>query len=344
MRDKKGRFVKGDVPWIKGKTKKTNKTLRKGAEKISRTRKRLFREGKLKPVIKKGQTLEERYSEERAKIIKKKFSKSHMNKSPNNKKELNELEIIKLYKENKISTNKIAKQFNCSSTPILRILNENKINLYPNGFFQKGKVGWNKGLTKETDVRVRRIVEKTGRTLKRLYKEGKLINPFKGKKASLKTKRKQSKIRKKLYSEGKIIPPMNNPKTREKDSLAHKKLWEDEEFKEKRRKSLFKGMRLKPNKPEKVMINLIKQNNFPFNYVGNGSIIIGGFNPDFLSKNPKYIIELNGDYWHNLPNIIKKDKRKYKTYSKYGYKTLVIWEHELKNISNVKNKILRFIK
>ena len=103
--------------------------------------------------------------------------------------------------------------------------------------------------------------------------------------------------------------------------------------------------RFKPNKPEKVMINLFKENDLPFNYVGDGKIWFRGqnsaFNPDFLSKNPKHIIELFGDYWHR--NTKKRDKERLKTYSKYGYKTLVIWEHELKNHNKVINKIRNFV-
>ena len=81
------------------------------------------------------------------------------------------------------------------------------------------------------------------------------------------------------------------------------------------------------------MMGIIKKNNLPFNYVGNGSIHFRGygklFNPDFLSKNPKHIIEVFGDYWHSLPKRKKLDKQRLATYTRYGYKTLVIWEHEL---------------
>ena len=93
---------------------------------------------------------------------------------------------------------------------------------------------------------------------------------------------------------------------------------------------------------------ILKKNNLPFNYVGDGVIWFrgdnGAYNPDFLSKNPKHIIEIFGDYWHNLPNIKEKDIKRLETYSKYGYKTLIIWEHELKNIIEVLNKIRGFIK
>ncbi len=113
---------------------------------------------------------------------------------------------------------------------------------------------------------------------------------------------------------------------------------------------------MKPNKPEKLMIKLIKENNLPFNYVGDGAIWFRGeghaFNPDFLSKNPKHIIEIYGDYWHNRADVKLRDTGRIKVYSSYGYKTLVIWEHELFNCpglgkpleeEQIVNKIIEFL-
>ena len=101
-----------------------------------------------------------------------------------------------------------------------------------------------------------------------------------------------------------------------------------------------------PNKPEKSLNKLLNKI-LPkeYKYTGNNEIIIGTFNPDFINVNgQKKIIELYGDYWHNLPNNIKRNKRRIKTYKKYGYKTLIIWEYELKNLDKVKEKILKFEK
>ena len=109
------------------------------------------------------------------------------------------------------------------------------------------------------------------------------------------------------------------------------------------------GRKIKPNKPEIILKNLIEQNNLSFNYVGDGHIWFRGenhsFNPDFLSKNPKHIIEVFGDYWHNREDAKIRDIERLKTYSKYGYKTLIIWEHELKELSelDIVNKIGGFI-
>jgi very-short-patch-repair endonuclease len=67
------------------------------------------------------------------------------------------------------------------------------------------------------------------------------------------------------------------------------------------------------------------------------------FNPDFICNPKKKIIELYGDYWHSLPRYKKLDKKRIEVYSKYGFQTLVIWEHELKNIIQVVNKIRNFL-
>ena len=69
-------FMKGFISHCTGKTKENYEPLRKIAEKVSGTRKRLFNEGKLKPIIEKGQTLEDKYGEEKAKQIREKQSKT----------------------------------------------------------------------------------------------------------------------------------------------------------------------------------------------------------------------------------------------------------------------------
>jgi len=115
------------------------------------------------------------------------------------------------------------------------------------------------------------------------------------------------------------------------------------EYKMKMLKSLYKTLKIKPNKPEKILL-LILSNLFQnqYKYVGNGKIIIDGFNPDFIDKKNKKIIELFGDYWHNIPEAIKRDKGRIACYLKKGYKLLIIWEHELENLKKVTKKIINF--
>ena len=109
-------------------------------------------------------------------------------------------------------------------------------------------------------------------------------------------------------------------------------------------KSLIKSLHARPNKPEKILSKLLNKLSKDYKYVGSGSFIIGGFNPDFINCNgQKKIIELYGDYWHNTPKAIERNKLRIKTYRSYGYQTLIIWEHELENLDKVVNKIIKFI-
>ena len=128
----------------------------------------------------------------------------------------------------------------------------------------------------------------------------------------------------------------------------HKEQWQNKEFREKAIKSILKGFKnrknLKPNKPEKLLNKLLnKLLPNEYKYVGNFKFWIENFNPDFINCNgQKKIIELFGDYWHNREDAKKRDKLRLKTYVKYGYKTLIIWEKELKNIRTLSKKLRKF--
>ena len=101
----------------------------------------------------------------------------------------------------------------------------------------------------------------------------------------------------------------------------------------------------KPNKPEKIIIKLLNDLSFKnYKYAGNGTCWITNFNPDFIDKKNKKIIELFGTYWHNLQTAQNRDILRLKAYKKYGYKTLIIWEHELKDIPKVITKLIKFNK
>lgn len=134
---------------------------------------------------------------------------------------------------------------------------------------------------------------------------------------------KNSKTMKKLYEDG-------------KSSLKN----DDSEFIKKRIKGLIK----KPNKPEQKL-NQLLQERFPneWKYVGDGQVIFGRYCPDFINCNgKKQIIEVFGDYWHQIPKNKARDVLRFTEYSKFGFKTLIIWEHELKNPEHVIQKVNEF--
>jgi len=132
----------------------------------------------------------------------------------------------------------------------------------------------------------------------------------------------------------------SNKEYKTKFSVKAKKLWEREEF----RKKYLKSISRKKSKPEKEL-EIILNNLFPneYKFVGLGDFFIKRFNPDFININgKKKIIELYSDYWHNLPEYKKRDKKRLKTYKKYGYDTLIVWQKELEDIDNLKNKLIQF--
>ena len=129
-------------------------------------------------------------------------------------------------------------------------------------------------------------------------------------------------------------------------SCVTKKRWKNFNFRTKTIKASRKATHNKQNKSEKLLNRLLKTY-LPkeYKFVGNGSVIIDGFCPDFININgQKKIVEFYGDYWHQKPESIERDKRRIIAYKKYGYKTLVIWGNELKNLAEIKNKILKFNK
>jgi len=128
-------------------------------------------------------------------------------------------------------------------------------------------------------------------------------------------------------------------------------LWQNTKFKNKQLKASMLGRLIIPNKPERLIANLLNLL-FPkqYKFVGNGLVIIKGFNPDFINKKQKKIIEFFGCYWHKYDdcgfgtkNIQPKDVGRLDSYYKSGYKTLIIWEHELKDIDKLIKKLLKFV-
>jgi very-short-patch-repair endonuclease len=126
-------------------------------------------------------------------------------------------------------------------------------------------------------------------------------------------------------------------------SRKMKDLWRTLEYREKTVKNMMANVGLKPNRLEKMFCDLL-QSYFlgEWRYVGDGKIFIAGFVPDFIHKQEKWVIELNGDYWHSFPEAREKDKRKKKEYEKYGYKVLEVWESEFRaNPMVVVDKIVK---
>ncbi len=123
---------------------------------------------------------------------------------------------------------------------------------------------------------------------------------------------------------------------------ASKRVWAtvSEEKKNEWIANIRKGLQCFPNKPESAILSIL-DSLYPgdWKFVGDGQVIIAGKCPDFVNVNgQKKIIELFGDYWHRGEN---PDDRA-TIFAPFGYKTLVIWERELRDIYSVMKKIKQF--
>jgi len=128
----------------------------------------------------------------------------------------------------------------------------------------------------------------------------------------------------------------NRPEVKARSSQTATNSWQDPEYVKKQ----MKANNVKQNKMEKKLENAIIET-LPneYKFVGHGEVVIAGKCPDFININDqKKIIELYGDYWHQGQD----PQDRIDIFAKYGYDTLVIWEHELKDMESLKEKINEF--
>jgi predicted CxxxxCH...CXXCH cytochrome family protein len=126
-----------------------------------------------------------------------------------------------------------------------------------------------------------------------------------------------------------------------KKSSEMKIKWSDSLYKEKVLGKILSKTDVKPNGSELVIIHLLKHLSLDkcYKYVGNRAFWIDRFNPDFVSTSDKKIIEFFGEYWHK---DVDRDKRRIEAYSRNGYKTLIIWQSEIKDLEKIKENIRLF--
>lgn len=154
-----------------------------------------------------------------------------------------------------------------------------------------------------------------------------------------------------LANKGRISPLKGVPRTEElkkHNSKKMKALWADPVRREKLIHMLQDRFGMGANGQEEKLLEVLKRIcPKSYSYVGNGKKWIGGKNPDFINiQGQKKVIELFGDYWHSkkVTGKSKKEHRKERQahFAKYGYKCLVVWEHELENIDKLKIKLKDF--
>ena len=178
------------------------------------------------------------------------------------------------------------------------------------------QTAWNKGLTKETDSRVSNTSKKlsegaswnkglTKETDNRLVKVSETMKEF-----------------------------WESKEYRQKRSNDEKARWKDPEYAKKiLHRRILSG-------PEQEFICISDRFYFAFDFVGDGTLVIDGKNPDFVSlKDDRKLIEIWGEYFKKGRN--PKDLIDF--YKVRGYECLVIYASELKHLEKIINRVREFV-
>jgi len=135
-----------------------------------------------------------------------------------------------------------------------------------------------------------------------------------------------------------------DPEYRADQVAKRKRSWQENNFATMRRMMLANC--ISPNKPETSVLSVLNEL-YPdeWKFTGDGQVIIDGLNPDFVNTNgKKLIIEVFGDYWHRQGvKPYRVNEGRVDVYARYGYRTLIVWEKETKNVELLKQKIQEFV-
>jgi len=137
-----------------------------------------------------------------------------------------------------------------------------------------------------------------------------------------------------------LLGRVNIPSQIEEWKKVMQKYFDDEEWVGQRIRKSQLAQHKRPNKPETILLTLL-DTLYPgeWKYVGDFSMTLGRCCPDFANVNgKKQLIEMYGDYYHKGQD--PQDRIDY--FKEYGFDTLVIWEHELKDTDAVVEKIKTF--
>jgi very-short-patch-repair endonuclease len=184
-----------------------------------------------------------------------------------------------------------------------------------------GHIAWNRGI----DSRKKFICKNCGKEFlsygNRKYCSKSCI--FKNRKMSKEHKRKISKALKGnkngRFGKGKIISKDVRNRTSKTLKLMYKLHPEKREFLRQKR---YKQKRVYESQPEKIFQEVLKKNNIKFKkhqYIK----IKHPYQCDIFIK-PNIVIEIDGDYWHDLPQNKKKDEIRNKEMKEKGLRVFRI--------------------
>jgi hypothetical protein len=118
-------------------------------------------------------------------------------------------------------------------------------------------------------------------------------------------------------------------------SLAKKLQWQNPNYREKTIRNQLKGLLKRPTSLEKKFMEICREFNLPYQYVGDGSFLIGFKNPDFVDTTRKICIEVANRVKKHHPDGYAENRIEH--FKKYGWSCLVFFEEDL----NSKNEVIK---
>jgi len=162
--------------------------------------------------------------------------------------------------------------------------------------------------------------------------------------------KRRSEIHKELWKDLEYV---------DKVKRAHRKRWRDPEL----RKLMLPGLRKAQHAARAIQSKSGAEEHLEYLleewlkdewlFVGNKSFVLDNLCPDFVNVNgKKKLIDLLGCYWHGCPecgfegvgNAVRAhelDERS-ERFKKFGYEIIYVWEHELKDESKLREKIVEY--
>lgn len=97
---------------------------------------------------------------------------------------------------------------------------------------------------------------------------------------------------------------------------------------------------LKPNRAESQLEQLLNEvcpGQYKINVTGS-VLVLSGKIPDFVNLMDRAIIEHYGDYWHSGED----ESERINFFAQFGYRTLIVWEYELKDKEKLSDKLVQW--
>jgi len=204
----------------------------------------------------------------------------------------------------------------------------------PNASFKKGRTAWNKGLTKFDSLSMMRI-----------------SNFMKSDGNPMKRPEQRARMRGQKYGLGHTpwnvgLNKNSSDKTLlwcEKNSNAHMLKWKNPIFRVRMIKSIVHASHKRPTDLELLFMNFIDKYHLPFRYVGDGSLIINGKNPDFIDEKNGVVVEVYNVFWKNknYGSVANYKRIRRAVFNRCGFKTVFLSNDDFKGGNWVRDCLIK---